>query len=234
MKRTLLVPALCAGLALAGAPLAAQAKPDGAKAAQEAGKAQDASARKAVQVGSEVNFLKDVTLKTATGTTFSFAEWFKAKDAKESDKPRLLVLSFWAVECPYQKHWDPTLSELSQEFRAKNVSFVGIASNITEPPDAVAKAAKERNIPYPILLDEGQKLADWFGAKTTPHVYVINGQGKVIYTGAVDNDSRGELGKDKRKNYLRDAIEQTLAGQPLAVSNTPPVGCSIKRGKASL
>ncbi|TAH34597.1 MAG: redoxin domain-containing protein [Planctomycetota bacterium] len=233
MQRILIVPALLTTLGWAAAPGYAQdgkaGKTDSAKAAQESGKPS-----KAVDAGADVSFLKDLTLRSASGESFSFATWFKGKDAKDADKS-LYVLTFWSTDCPWVMQWNPDLGQLYQEYNGKGVQFVAIDSNAGEVADAskVSKVAKEQKVPFPVLLDEGNKVADWFGAKTTPQVYLIDGKGRVIYTGAIDNDAKDELAGAERKNYLKDAIDAAQAGKAPATTSTPATGCSIKRAKSA-
>lgn len=234
MQRYLLLPALLAAAALATAPSHAQAA-QAAPAAKDPKAAQDVSGKKAVNAGDDVSHvLKDITLKTATGESFSFAEWFKGKDAKDAkDANKLYVLTFWSMECPWVKMWNPDLAQLYSDYSSKGVQFVGIDSNVEEVKDGskLAKAAKDQKIVFPVLLDDGNRLADAFGAQTTPQVYLVNGKGKVIYTGSIDNDAKDEMKGAERKDYLKDAIDAGLAGKDPAVASSKPAGCSIKRGK---
>lgn len=229
MLRTVTTPALCLAAALAAVPGFAQ-EPKTGKEAQ----AQDAGGKKAVNAGEHVpQPVRDLTLKTATGESFSFSSWFKGKDAKDADAKKLHVLVFWSMECPYVKAWNPDLAQLYQEYSGKGVQFAAIDSNEGELRDAakLTAAAKEQKIPFPVLLDEGNKLADWFGAQATPTVYLIDGKGRVVYTGAIDNDEQDKLSAEERKNYLKDALEAGLAGRDPATPSTKATGCSIKRAK---
>jgi hypothetical protein len=79
----------------------------------------------------------------------------------------------------------------------------------------------------PYLVDENSKLANAFGAKTTPHIYFFNAEMNLVYTGSIDN-----IWDNKRKTdvpYLKNAIEAVGNGKKIKTDNTPPKGCSIKR-----
>ena len=76
------------------------------------------------------------------------------------------------------------------------------------------------------LVDADGTTGHAYGAKTTPHIIIIDAQGKIAYNGAIDDDTSGR--KADRTNYVLAAIDALLAGQPLAVSTTQPYGCSVK------
>ena len=81
----------------------------------------------------------------------------------------------------------------------------------------------------PYLIDKNSQLADAFGARTTPHVYLLNQKMELIYTGAIDNKVDGKRSSDE--NYLKNAIEAASSGKEIELATTPPRGCSIKRVK---
>jgi peroxiredoxin len=89
--------------------------------------------------------------------------------------------------------------------------------------------AKKYNYKFPYLLDKKSKLANSFGAKTTPHVFMFNQEHQLVYKGAID-DNYEDINKVK-EFYLKDAMEQLANGKKIKVSVTDPVGCSIKRFK---
>jgi hypothetical protein len=79
----------------------------------------------------------------------------------------------------------------------------------------------------PYLLDNNHVLADAFGAKTTPHVYVFDNEMKLVFQGAIDNTVDGKRKKDDL--YLMSAMNQLASGTEITINTTPPRGCSIKR-----
>jgi hypothetical protein len=89
--------------------------------------------------------------------------------------------------------------------------------------------AKKYNYRSPYLLDTESTLANSFGAKTTPHVFMFNKEFQLVYKGAID-DNYKDIDRVK-EFYLKDAIEQLVNGKKIKVSETDPVGCSIKRFK---
>ena len=84
------------------------------------------------------------------------------------------------------------------------------------------KAVKEYAMTFPILIDEGGKVGKAYGAKTTPHMYVITPDGKVAYTGAIDDDR--SAGKPGAINYVDDALVAILKGEKVAVAETKSYG----------
>ena len=204
----------------------------------------EAKGNKGVKVGQKVAWLREHRLPTVTGEEFTFAEWMNAKKAQKGEKVKnkgqefhqsggLLVVSFWSKDCPWQKKWDPDLSAIAREYQQKGVRLVAINSNATEYGDAkgLATYRKKSDLPFPILIDKNNKLADLFGAKTTPHIYLISSKGEVLYTGAVDNDANDNKAQGERQDYLRDALNAALAGKAITVKETKPKGCTIKRTK---
>jgi peroxiredoxin len=85
----------------------------------------------------------------------------------------------------------------------------------------------EHKLPYPVLDDHAGQVGTAYGAKTTPHMFVVDATGKVVYAGAIDDDATGDKGKQAR-NYVGEALEEVTTGQPVKVSETKPYGCSVK------
>ena len=121
------------------------------------------------------------------------------------------------------------LEELAKK---NNIGLVYINSNYKKRDgddsyEEMKKHAKKMNYRFPYLLDEKSKLANSFGAKTTPHIFMFNSNLQLAYKGAID-DNYDDINKVK-EFYLEDAIQQLVKGKRIKVSETKPVGCSIKR-----
>jgi peroxiredoxin len=144
-----------------------------------------------------------------------------AKDLKGS---KGTVFIFISAQCPVVKGYVERIQNLSKDYSAKGINFVGINSNSSEDLAGV-KSNAETNYKFPVLIDSGAKIADKWGATVTPEVYFFDGDGKLAYRGGVDNDRRGD---NVTKNYLRDALDSSLAGKPIAEKVTNAFGCSIK------
>ena len=89
-------------------------------------------------------------------------------------------------------------------------------------------AVKEWGVNYPILTDFDGKIGHLYGAKTTPHMSVIDKKGTLVYEGAIDDDSRGGKSPSERMNYVATALDQLLAGETVATPRTKAYGCSVK------
>ena len=107
------------------------------------------------------------------------------------------------------------------------MSFVGIDSDQNEPKTEVASFTKQQSFPFPVLVDPGNKVSDAYSAHVTPETYVIDSKGVLVYHGRIDNDM--DLSNAKT-HELADALDATLAGQPVVKAQTKAFGCSIKRG----
>jgi len=138
------------------------------------------------------------------------------------------------------KDWD-TKNEKPTE-----VIVIAINSNHTELKDAKSSGLDKKGKPiptfatlrthltknkvlYPVYIDQGNVLADLFKAKTTPHCFVIDQEGKVRYDGAIDDNPNGKKKAEEIKHFVSDAVSAVRNGQPVARPKTKPYGCSIKR-----
>lgn len=135
------------------------------------------------------------------------------------------VIVFLSAQCPVVKAYNGRINQIAAEYQAKGINFIGINSNATED-NAWVKSHAAENYKFPMLKDNGNKLADKLGATTTPEIYYLNKENVLLYHGAVDNDRSG---KTVTEPYLKNAFDLSLAGKPVEKSNTNAVGCSIKR-----
>jgi len=142
-------------------------------------------------------------------------------------KNKAVVVIFIATKCPVSNAYNDRMAALGKEYAAKGVALVGINSNKTEPAAEVAEHAKKHDFTFLVLKDDGNKVADLYGASKTPEVYLINPAGKVVYQGRIDenqDDPKGVKSPD-----LRNALSDVLAGKPVATAQTKAFGCTIKR-----
>jgi len=134
---------------------------------------------------------------------------------------RPVLLNFWSAECPWTERADRALlSELGQ------VTLLTIAPNPNEDRDLLRKAAAERGL-APALLDPDQQAADLYGAVTTPHFFLVDAGGSLIYQGALDDVTFRQ--RIPTRNYVLEAIAALENGQPVRVAETPGFGCAIVR-----
>jgi len=140
------------------------------------------------------------------------------------------VLIFVSVQCPISNAYNERMERLAQDLKARGVNVVGINSNATETSDDVKRHAAEKSLTFPILKDKENKVADRLGALVTPEVYFLDASHKLVYRGPIDNDRYNRLqGTPELRPHLLNAVEETLAGKPVTVSETRAFGCSIKR-----
>ncbi|HYN91692.1 MAG TPA: thioredoxin family protein [Thermoleophilaceae bacterium] len=138
------------------------------------------------------------------------------------------VVVFTCNHCPYALAWHDRIADAARDY--PNVRFLAVNPNDGEryPGDSY-EAMKERvareNWPMPYLRDESQEAARAYGAKTTPDIFVLDGEGRLRYRGAPDPDHRDP---SLRASWLREALDSALAGEDVARPETDPIGCSVK------
>jgi peroxiredoxin len=157
-------------------------------------------------------------------------EWNLSELTKEG---KIVVLQWFNPECPYvKKHYNgehKTFNDMAAKYKGKNVVLLAVNSGPKDGPgtgqERNTKAAKDWNMNYPILLDETQSVGRSYGSKNTPNMVVIGKDGKVAYTGAIDDND----GPDKpgTTNYVTKAVDELLAGTSVSNSKTKPYGCHI-------
>jgi peroxiredoxin len=164
---------------------------------------------------------------------------FTLKDPRDDQEVRLsglkdkkaIVVVFLGTECPVNNAFLPVLTGLHKEFADKGVVFLGINANQQDTPARVAEHARKAELPFPVLKDVGNRVADQFGAQRTPEAFVLAPGGKVLYHGRIDDQfglGYQRPGKPTRRD-LALALEEILADKPVAVATTPVAGCLIGR-----
>ncbi len=165
--------------------------------------------------------VKPFSLKDSNGATWTLAD--------QKDKKAVVVL-FLGTECPINNQYLPRLAELYNEYRDKGVAFVGINSNVQDTATRVAAHVKANDIPFPVLKDVGNVVADDFGARRTPEAFLLSPTGRVLYQGRIDDQiGIGYKRKEPTERYLARAIDETLAGKSVTTPLTDAPGCIIAR-----
>lgn len=169
----------------------------------------------------------EITLKDTTGKTVRLSD-FKGKH---------VVLEWTNPGCPFvRKHYDSGNMPATQK-DAAGKDVVWLAVNSTEKasgdylePARLTSWLKERqSVPTAILMDEEGTAGRAYGARTTPHMYIVNPQGQLIYAGGIDSIPSSKVDDIQRAtNYVKTGLAEALAGKPLTASTTRPYGCSIK------
>ena len=143
-------------------------------------------------------------------------------------KGKVVVLEWTNPDCPFVKrHYEAkTMSKTQGGLDASKVVWLAVDSTSTHGAKDDLAWKQQQGIAYPILVDTDGKVGQAFGAKTTPHMYVIDAQGVLRYAGAIDDDARGK--SQSPKNHVKAAVDALLAGKPVPASTTEPYGCSVK------
>jgi peroxiredoxin len=153
--------------------------------------------------------------------------WHRIDD---TGKDKVVVLAFLGTECPLASLYAPRLGELARAYEKKGVAFFGVDSNQQDAPSALARFAREHDLPFPFLKDVGNELGDRLGVERTPEVFVLDAGRVVRYRGRVDDQfGFGVHRPAATRRDLADALDALLAGRPVATPRTEPVGCRIGR-----
>jgi peroxiredoxin len=164
----------------------------------------------------------DFKLPATDGSTYQLSDF---------DDAKTLVIFFTCNHCPYVLGSDEVTRQTAEKFIPQGVRFVGINANSvnTKPDDSfdhMVERMNEHKFPWLYLRDDTQDVARAYGALRTPHFYVFDKDRKLVYTGrGVDNPR--ETAK-MTVNDLDRALTEHLAGQPVSVSLTNPIGCNVK------
>ncbi|GAB4108318.1 MAG: thioredoxin family protein [Phycisphaeraceae bacterium] len=152
-------------------------------------------------------------------------------------KGKVVVIAFQSINCPWDRMrpeggYQRYLAPLSQQYAEQGVQFLAINSNKNESVEEIASYHQEHAIPYPILKDPNNIVADAYNAKTTPHIYVIDkDEAQTLrYMGGVEQiPTSPEKCGQMEENYLVPVLNAVLAGEEPPYTKTTSKGCSIKR-----
>jgi peroxiredoxin len=173
----------------------------------------------------------------AAAPDFALTDAKGAKHSLADNKGKWVVLEWFNPECPFvKKHYGSgNMQKLQKEFMEKGVVWMSIDSSAPgkegnlSPEDASKKADEWKMNSTTLLLDPDGKAGQAYGAKNTPHMFVINPEGKVVYEGAIDSKATPNPADIAgATNYVKAALEEGMAGKPISNANTKPYGCSVK------
>ena len=159
-------------------------------------------------------------LKDQNGQTVALSQY--------SDK--VVVLEWFNNECPFvvKQYKAGDMNKLADKYKAQGVVWLAINSTSKHNVDHNKKVAGEWSINRPVLDDSAGTVGHQYGAKTTPHMYVIN-KGTLVYAGAIDSiNSPNQEDISKADNYVAKALDEVLAGKPVTKAETKAYGCSVK------
>ena len=167
------------------------------------------------------------TIDATTGKHVSLADY----------KGQLVVLEWTNHDCPYvRKHYDTgNMQALQKEATGQGVVWLTLISSSPGTQGFVTSAeadqltATRKAGPTAVLLDPSGTVGKMYGATNTPHMYVIDKEGKVVYMGAIDDDPQGN--KKEKVNYVDKALTELMAGTSISTPQTKAYGCSVKYAK---
>jgi peroxiredoxin len=170
----------------------------------------------------------DFTLTDLEGKTQHLADYLKAG--------KIVVLEWYNPGCPFiLKHHktNQTMTETAAALAKDGVVWLAINSGAPGKQgnglELNKQAAQDFALNFPVLLDEAGTVGKAYGAKTTPHLFVISADGKLRYQGAID-DAPNPGGPVGATNYVLAAVRDLAAGKPVATAETKPYGCGVKYG----
>ncbi|MBW3520534.1 thioredoxin family protein [Chryseobacterium sp. NKUCC03_KSP] len=167
----------------------------------------------------------DFKLKNIDGKMVSLSDFKKAKG---------FIVVFTCNHCPYAKKYEDRIVALDKKYKEAGYPVIAINPNDpnVQPEDGFQQMitrAKEKGFTFPYLVDEGQKVYPQYGATKTPHVFILQKEGKkniVKYIGAIDNNYDDP--NDVSEHYVEDAMDALLSGKAVANTKTVAIGCTIK------
>lgn len=169
----------------------------------------------------------DFTLKDAAGKSVKLSDY----------RGKYVVLEWTNPGCPYvRKHYNSgNMPATQKEATAKSAVWLSINSTERDaydylpPGKLVAWLQERKSQPSAVLMDEEGTAGMAYGARTTPHMYIVNPEGRLVYAGGIDSIASSNPEDIKRAvNYVKQGLDEALAGKPISQATTRPYGCSIK------
>jgi peroxiredoxin len=175
-----------------------------------------ASAAPAIEIGAAGPAWKG--LAGVDGKTHSLSDLKSAK---------AVVVCFTCNHCPVAVAYQDRLVKFVKDYKGKGVALVAINVNNSEQDKlpAMKVRAKEKGFNFAYLYDPSQKIGREYGAKVTPHVFVLDGKRRVVYQGSFDDNMKVEK---VQHHYVRDAVDAALAGKAPAKTANRAFGCGIQ------
>jgi peroxiredoxin len=161
-------------------------------------------------------------LHDTQGQLHTPAEWSGAK---------AILLFFVTTDCPVANSYVPEMNRIHEAYAPRGVRVFAVQSDTAIPDAGVARYARDFHYGFPLLLDPRQVLVRLANATVTPQAAVLSPEGKVLYLGRID-DRVADFGKQRlqaTEQDLREALDQVLAGRPVAHPSTKSIGCAINR-----
>lgn len=165
-------------------------------------------------------------------------EGVSGKPVSLSDhKGKIVVLEWLNHGCPFvRKHYDSqNMQSLQRKYTKEGVVWLSVISSaegkqgFVTPGDGLADKTKNQSVATDVLLDPKGTVGQAYGAKTTPHMYVIGKDGNIAYQGAIDDKADTDKASIKgARNYVTEAVDALMANKKVTVGSTKAYGCSVK------
>ena len=167
--------------------------------------------------------LGDVQMEGVSGRNLTL-------DGVKGEKGLLVIFS--CNTCPWVVKWEDRYPVVQKMAEASDIGMILLNPNedYRDKGDGMQDMilyAEKAGYTLPYVLDKNHRMADAFGASRTPHVYLFDSEDKLVYVGAIDDNANSAA--DVEEFYIKDAIEQLSAGQPITTASTKSIGCTIKR-----
>lgn len=158
-------------------------------------------------------FVSNFRLNTIDGKRFSLAEQLG----------KIVLINFWSAECPWSERADNSLLSLRPSW-GEEVVWASVASNANEPLRMVEEVAKDRGVSL-VLHDSNQNIANKFGAVNTPHIFIIDAKGILVYQGALNDVTFRQ--RTETINYVSEVIQALRNGESSPLQHMPSYGCTV-------
>ncbi len=168
---------------------------------------------------------------------FTLKDSFGKEHSLSDFAGKVVVLEWINFECPFvKKHYNSNnMQTLQQKYTDKGIIWLAICSSAEGKQgdfssEEINSRTEKNNAKYSAyLIDESGKVGKMYGAKTTPHMFIVDKEGKLVYAGAIDDKaSTDEDDIEGAKNYISSALDQLLDGKEIEVQSSTPYGCSVK------
>lgn len=191
----------------------------------------------ALALGLTVSAIAGDSKKAMTASLGAAAPTFSLKNHKDSEinledyRGKVVVLEWTNPDCPFvRRHYKAkTMKTLAEKYGDKDVVWLAVNSTKSFNVEKNAEWVKDNELGYDVLDDHEGNVGHKYQATNTPHMFVLDTEGKLAYRGAIDDDPRGN--KDEPTNYVAAALDALTAGKAVKVKETKAYGCSVKYAK---
>lgn len=170
---------------------------------------------------------------------FSLQDSNDKKHTLSDSSGKVVVLEWTNYDCPFVKkqYSSGSMQKLQKTYTGKGVVWYSICSSAegrqgNYPPSKINELVKQNNAgPSAYLLDPKGEVGHMYGARATPHMFVINSKGVLVYAGAIDDNPSADIADKPVVNYVQKALDETLSNKAVSVATSPAYGCSVKYAK---